>query len=313
MELTARIQLSEEELKELESLAAVGYPPEKLAMYFDQPLGLFKKEYSLPSVPENAIAYHVARGKLRSEAAEEIKIFEAAERGNVTASQQLINLKRDRGWKVSKLDLFAGPTPEAFEALEEYLNNPSSASISQEEEIYMDTLYFMVNMARKVGKRSAIEFFVKKGLKHARAREMYDEAINLFYIDEQIEKKAYRNLYANQMEELAFHTKVNIRNSQDAERVANILMKAAQLRELDKEDPQPLPIENYLKPIKYFSLDVTDIGLDPVNRDLLASQIDSLDVPVKDKERLKNEALIGSFNIIKRLYAIQEESQEEQS
>lgn len=173
----------------------------------------------------------------------------------------------------------------------------------------------MIGLYRKHGKQHSIDFFIKRyKLRPARARQMFEEAINLFYIDNSIDKKAYRNHYADQLEEVAHHIKSNIRNSQDAERFAKLIKEISILRQLDKEDPPSLPAEAYMKPIRIHSLDPTVIELPAVNRHELARQIDEdLEIPEKDKLRLKNEALIEPFNFIERLHELQEESQDQKS
>lgn len=310
MDSLARINLTEEELTDLERLSSLGYSVEKMAMYFHQPVSLFKKEASFPAEDVNPIAYHIERGKLRSEALEELKILEAAERGNVTASQQLANLKRSKSWQLSREDLLAGPEPENFQSLQDYLQNPDNTSITKEEQVYLDALYVMVGLDRKYGKRNAIKFFTKQGIKLTRAREMYDEAISLYNIDNQIEKKAYRNKYADQVEEAARVVLMNMKDSKDAKVYGDLIKQAAELRELFKEDPPTLPPEVYIKPIRVMSVDPQTIELPEINRNVLATQIDELDVPEKEKRRLRSEAGLDTFNFIERLHELKEESQE---
>jgi len=310
MSEVALIVLSEEEVAQLEQLSALGYSTEKLAMYFNKSLSDFEKYAKLPAVIDHPISWAISRGKLRSEALEELNILKSAESGNITASQQLRNLKRDRSWKISKLDIFGGGDEKSFESLQNYLQGGSKSDLKEEEQVYLDALTTICHMSRKYGRRNTIQFFVKKGIKHTRASEMFDEAINLFYIDRKIEKQAYRNRYADDLEEVARHVLQNLTCSKDAEVYSKIIKDIAALRQLDKEDPPALPSEVYQKTIRVFTLDPKAIGLPEVNRNHLAKQIEELDIPGRDQLRIKNEALLEPFNFIERLHELKEESQE---
>ncbi|WP_421977837.1 hypothetical protein [Roseivirga seohaensis] len=305
--LPTTIFLSDDEQAELERLAALGYTVGKMAMYFGLDEKAFIKE---AATEESEIHFRIERGKLRSEAAEKMKILEAAERGNVTASQQLRNLKRDRSWDISLLDIFGAADDEAFLRLQDYLENGSSAKLSDNEEIYLDALNVMVHMDRKYGRRNTIAYFVKQGLKHARAAQMYDEAISLFYIDRNIENKALRNRYADQLDEAARLVLKESKSSKDLEIYGNLIAKAAKIRGLEKDDPAVLPVEAYNKPVRFVSLDPADIGLPPINRNALLQQIEELDIPGKDQTRIKKEAMLLPFNLIERLDELKEDSKE---
>lgn len=74
------------EVETLESLAAVGYTPEKIALYF----GIDKDDFMQEFKRENSrILYHYNRGILVNEANETIATQAAANAGNATQAQRL--------------------------------------------------------------------------------------------------------------------------------------------------------------------------------------------------------------------------------
>lgn len=75
-------------------------------------------------------------------------------------------------------------------------------------------------------------------------------------------------------------------------------MQQAKVLQLDQEEPQVLPPEQYQKQYRLLSLSPETIGLPPANRDALAAQIDSLVVPDKIKKRLRMEAGIIDADIL---------------
>lgn len=75
-----------DKIAELESISAIGYTLEKIAMYFDIPADLFIHEFQTPG---SRLRYHYERGILVNEADEAIATQQAANGGNATQAQRL--------------------------------------------------------------------------------------------------------------------------------------------------------------------------------------------------------------------------------
>lgn len=75
-----------DKVEELESLAAIGYTPEKMALYFDVTPRLFREEVEREN---SRIRYHIEKGILQNEADEVIATQQAAKDGNATQAQRL--------------------------------------------------------------------------------------------------------------------------------------------------------------------------------------------------------------------------------
>lgn len=302
------VYLDPDQLEELEKLAALGYTHDELAMYF---LADKSKFIQSANDPESLISFHIKRGKLMSTAREQLQIMASAEGGNITASQQLEKIRRTRGFEISKLDIFGGfEDKEAYQKLESFIMSEGKVDLSAEESIYLEALTMMNSMDRKYGRRKTIAFFTKPpfNLKYSSAAEMYDEALNLFYTDRNQEKKAVRHKYAELLEEAALLARTMAVSSKDLEVYGNLMTQAAKVRQLDKADPEPIPKELYLRPVRVFSLDPETVGITAINRQDVASQIEALEIPERDKIRLRKDALLEAINIGETLDELQEES-----
>ncbi|GHB44440.1 hypothetical protein [Mongoliitalea lutea] len=303
--------LDDERAVELERLSALGFTHEEMAKYFD----VDKRVFIEKALDVNSdVYYHIERGKLVSLAREQMALLEGAEKGNITAGQQLRTIRRDRGWETSKLDIFGGfEDKRLIEKIQDYIQSGSVNQISKEEAIYIDALTLFNSMSRKYGRRNTIAFFTRPpfNLKYARASEMYDEAINLFHTDRSVEKKAIRNMFAENIQEAARIVRENAATARDWEVYGDLMMKASKLLELDKEEPPKLPAEAYQKPIRVYSLETDKIGLPSISRQLVASQIEELEIPERDKIRLKQDAMILPINLEEKLHELEEEGKGE--
>lgn len=307
------LSLTEEVSKELENLSALGYSLEEMAMYFDTDKVFF---IQAAQNPDSKIYYFIERGKLMAAAKEQLELLKAAEGGNVTASEHLGKIRRTRNWEISRLDIFGGfEDKKLLEKLNDYVQSGGSIPLKNEEAIYLDALLLFNSMGRRYGRRNTVAFFTKKpfGLKYSRASEMYDEAINLFYADRNIERKAMRSLFAEQLQEAAAVVRDNANSSKDWEVYGNLLVQASKMLGLDKDDPEKPPAEQFQKPIKHYSLSPGDVGLHEIDRQDVARQIESLEIPEREKIRVLQDARIEHVNLEERLNELEEDSQSEES
>lgn len=302
------IELSEEDLANLEKLSALDYTIEQMAMYFLSNLDDFK---SAANDPNSTIAYHIARGKLISVAQEQMNILSAAEKGNISASQQLANLRRTRGFKISKEEMFGTfDNAKTLRIFENWVEGGCKEELSKEEQLYLEALSMMNSMDRKYGRKNTIAFFTKPpfSLPQNRAAAMYDEALNLFNTDRNVNKKAYRNKYADELDEAAIIVRDNATVARDWEIFGNLKTQAGRMRGLDEKEPDPVPKELYIKPVRLFTLDPTLVSLPPINRQEVADQIAALEIPEADKRRISADALLTNINLDEQLNELEETS-----
>lgn len=180
-----------------------------------------------------------------------------------------------------------------FDTLQDYIASGCTMELTADELDYYNALYALVGINRKYGKDNAIAFLMHEpfNVERMRARKMYSEAINLFYLNDTIENNAHRNLMYDNLMKAAQVVLQNAVSSKDMEVYGNLNIQAAKIKQLDKPDPvKPKEIDE--KPIKIYDLNPEAVGLDAANRQILAAQIDSVDLPEREKVRLKRDANI---------------------
>lgn len=180
-----------------------------------------------------------------------------------------------------------------YDTLQDYLASGCTMELTDDELSYYNALYALVGINRKYGKDNAVAFLMHEpfNVERMRARQMYSEAINLFYLNDTIENDAHRNLMFDNLMKAAQVVLQNAVSSKDMEVYGNLNTQAAKIKQLDKPDPvKPKEIDD--KPIKVYDLDPASVGLDAANRQILAAQIDSADLPTREKVRLKRDANI---------------------
>lgn len=180
-----------------------------------------------------------------------------------------------------------------FDTLQDYIASGCTMELTADELDYYNALYALVGINRKYGKDNAVAFLMHEpfNVERMRARKMYSEAINLFYLNDTIENNAHRNLMYDNLMKAAQVVLQNAVSSKDMEVYGNLNIQAAKIKQLDKPDPVK-PKEMDEKPIKIYDLNPEAVGLDAANRQILAAQIDSVDLPEREKVRLKRDANI---------------------
>ena len=179
-----------------------------------------------------------------------------------------------------------------FETLQDYIASGCTIELTGDELDYYNALYALVGINRKYGKDNAIAFLMHEpfNVERMRARQMYSEAINLFYLNDTIENNAHRNMVFDNLMKAAHVVLQNAVNSKDMEVYGNLTVQAARIKQLDRPDPVK-PKELDEKPFKVYDLAPEKVGLPSANRNLLAAQIDSMpDIPSREKVRLKRDA-----------------------
>jgi uncharacterized protein with von Willebrand factor type A (vWA) domain len=186
-----------------------------------------------------------------------------------------------------------------FDILQDYIAGGCKEELSPEELEYYNALYAMIGIQRKYGKDKAIAFLTHKPFctDRRRAREMYDEAVNLFFADDKIENNAHRNMLYDNLTKAAAVVLQNLHSSKDAEVYGNLIVQAWKVKQLDRVDPPKLE-EVKEKPIKIYSLDTAAVGLPSIDRQNLAAQIDAIeDIPERERVRIKRDAQVVDIDI----------------
>ena len=158
-------------------------------------------------------------------------------------------------------------------------------------------------MRRRYGLNETITFFIKPpfNISLYRTKQMFEESINLFYSDEILDKRAARNLKAEQFEQAAQLALEACQSVKDLEIYRALLWDSYKARQLDQPDPLEIPKELYERPIKIYSLNPRQIKLPEIDRNALAAEIDSLDETANNKKRWKQEGMIEDVDFIEMM------------
>lgn len=292
------LAFDDEKYEELERLSALGYSEPDMAMYFNIPENEFRRD---AADSDSEINYHIRRGVLMSGALEQMGLLADAEKGNVQAIQMLYRVRYRRQFEVAKRELLYNLDidEKVFQRLETYIESGSLANLKPDEAIYIELLTMMNAMRRKYGRAKTIKFFCNKPFEftYAQSRDMYEQAINLFYVDCKVEKKAMRNLKAEQLEEAAEMVREMATKPEDFEVYGKLMKLSAEIRQLNLPDPQEVPKGTFDRPYKVYTLDPSLIGIDKPNRNDLARQIDSI-VGATEAEKMKAKQDAGIVDVI---------------
>jgi hypothetical protein len=277
---------------ELEKLGALHYTPREIAMFLDIPLAIAEEEFNNE---KSLLNYYIKRGRLMSETKEHLALIDSAQGGNISASERLEKIRRDKSFTTAKEDIFGSINRESiFHKLQDYIVSGAQIDISNDEALYLDTLRLIDSVERHYGRRETIRLLQKKpfNLTFGRAREMMDEATNLFYSEKNVDKKAMRNKRAEMLVEMATLIKKNAKNANDFKVAGDLLVQASKLQQLDKEEPNVLPKEAYQKSIRIFMLEPEKVGLPSISRKQVLEDIQKLAIPEAQKQRITYEANI---------------------
>jgi hypothetical protein len=196
-----------------------------------------------------------------------------------------------------------------FLFLQDYIEDGCKTELSPDDQDYLNVLHILNSMSRKFGKDKAIKFVTMPPFEiaPARARSMFDEAINLFFSTDNIERQAHRNKMFDDVEKAAQLALSTAKNHKDLEVYGKLKELAYKVKGLHLPDPVKVPEGLYQRNIKIYSLNPETIGIDPIDRNELAALIDGIDeISTKDKKRLKRDASIETINFIE-MYGDQEE------
>ena len=199
-----------------------------------------------------------------------------------------------------------------YDTLQDYLASGCTLELTEEELAYYNALYALVGIHRKYGKDNAIAFLMHPpfNVDRGRARRMYAEALNLFYLNDTVENDAYRSIIFDNLQKAALAVLQNATCAKDLEVYGNLQVQAAKVKQLDKPDPvKTKQIDD--KPIKWYDLSPESVGLPAANRTNLARQIDQMDdLPEREKVRLRRDANIEDINFEEMLDDTEEKTKD---
>lgn len=188
-----------------------------------------------------------------------------------------------------------------YEQLENYMSSGCTGELSDEEGEYLELLSRTDKLSRKYGMTSAISFLEKhEGVSPYLAKQIFYEAINLFYKDIQIDIRAIRSMLMEKYMKAAELVMATAKNSKDIDVYKNILIRIEEIAKDLQVEEKPLD-ESLKKPNKIYTIDPSVIGLPQGDRNEIAALIDGLKIPEKVKHRIRRDAQVIEIDFIELL------------
>lgn len=180
-----------------------------------------------------------------------------------------------------------------YDELLTYIETGARGNLPEVMFEYVNLLELIRGMHMRYKDRQAIVKFLQQPpyeLSYYQATQRYTEAINFFYLDHEIKRQAWKNLYAEQIDRAAELVLKTATNSKDLDIYKNMKLAAVDIRGLNDPEKMDVPKEFFQKKIKIYTLDPRMVGKVRPDRRLVAKHIDSLDIPEADKQRARSDA-----------------------
>lgn len=198
-----------------------------------------------------------------------------------------------------------------YDALINFIESGAKGDLSEEMVEYVELLDRIRGWHVRYKDRSTIVRMLQQPpykLSYYLATKRYSDAINFFYLNNQIRKSAWRNVYAEKLDRAADLVLRTATCADDMKVYRGLIREASYWRELHKPDPENKDQDKFKKKYKIYTLNPERLGMERENRNLLAKHIDDLDIPESAKQRARSDAgMKDTFEI----FSEEEESDEQ--
>lgn len=185
----------------------------------------------------------------------------------------------------------------------EFMEHGNKANAPAHIVKYLDLLDRVRGMYQRIDKYGNPEVIIKdlmvtENLSRYKASQVYQEALEYFFCDNAISKKAWKNIYADKIDKMINFSMLTVKDVADAAKVVKMIVDAAGVREVHEPDKEELPEDLFKAPLKVYTADAESLGMPKVNRTQLKEFIEGLpELTEKEKMRLLQEADIQPFKI----------------
>lgn len=287
--------LTPSQLKDVENLAAINYSIKQIAMYLDVDYKEFNRAFTIstedPEYKPGHIRYHYDRGRLVTQAEIDKANLKRAKDGNLTSIQQWKKDANTQKLENLKKQVFYDDSKAEYEQLQSLIEKGEVKNLPEKVVAYYEQIDFIRCLYNKYESKSFIINAVTvqwPKLSKYQATNLYYECLNFFNLDNKVKVEAWANIYADRLDNMArICYELN-----DFETARRLTMDAAGLRGVGKEKPPQVPDELLDRRPVFYTIRLKDIGLPEANRNELAALIDGLDIPERERSRIRKEALI---------------------
>ena len=297
------MDLTPEQLKTIEQLGGLHYSAKRVAMYMDLDRKEFLSEFHTnendPDYKSGNIRYHYDRGLLLAQTEVDKGTLKRARDGNLTSLaqfkkdvifQNFENAKNRKLYQEEKTKIYQGEKTKLnqLKALIESgeVKELPAAMVEYFEQIdYIRGLHFRWESKTFIINAVALKW--PQMTKYEIAR-LYNETLNFFYLNNDVKVEAWRNIYAERLDNLgALAAEMN-----DLEQSRLCFMNAADIRGVTKNQPPQLPADLLDRRPVFYTIDIQKLGIPSVLRTRLAEFIDKLDLTDLEKNKYRREAMV---------------------
>ena len=293
------MELSPDQLKSVESLGALNYSAENIAMY----LGVDKEEFNTlfstpaedPAYKSGNVRYHYDRGMLMAQAEIDKANLKRAKDGNMTSIQQYkkdVNIQNFENHK--KKVLFKDATVK-LESLQALIERGEIRNMPEKYVKYYDHMEFVRALQAGTNSKNYIINMVMvkyPEISKHQATAIYNDSLNFFNLNNPVKVEAWANIYADLMDEI----RLLAIGLNDFETARRCIVDAAKLRGVGAEKPFEIPPELLDRRPKFYTSDITWLGVPKESRNDIAGFIDKLDVSEVERKRLRQEVNIETIS-----------------
>lgn len=130
------------------------------------------------------------------------------------------------------------------------------------------------------------------------ATRVYHETLNFFYCDNDVKQKAWQNIYANHLDNLAYYAI----EKDDIDTARACFMDAAKLRGVGREEKTEMPPEMYNRPVIIYTIDAVKAGIKEASRKELAEFIDAIpEISERERVRITKDAGISDITLFEEI------------
>jgi len=198
-----------------------------------------------------------------------------------------------------------------YEELEAYMASGCSGELSEEEQEYLELLSRVDKISRKYGMTATRGYLEKEeGLSPYTSKQIYYEAINLFYKDINIDVTAMKYMLLEKYIKAAELLMATAKNSKDLDIYKNTLIRIEEILSTIKVDDDKTSVD-VSRPNKIYSLNPEDIGLIAADRNEIGRLIDIMNKPERITHRLKRDSGLIQYNLTEVLDEQEEDYQDQ--
>lgn len=289
------MDLTPEQFKTIEQLGGLHYSPEKVAMYLEIDRHEFISEFNTidsdPQYRSGNVRYHYDRGLLLAQTEVDKANLKRARDGNLTSVAQFKKDVTIQNFENAKRRHLYQDDKNQLEQLKGLIERGEVRELPAPMVEYFEQIDYIRGLyLRWESKPFIVNAVALKwpNMNKIKIGKLYNDTMNFFYLDNDIKVEAWRNIYAERLDNLAaLAAEMN-----DLEQARRCLVDAAEIRGVNREQQQQIPPELLDRRPVFYTIDIQRLGIPRIDRSKLANFIENLDLSEPEKMKFRKDAMV---------------------